>query len=102
MINLFYVDVSLILHSCMCTFMTLAPMDLEASCRACRSSCDDEENGSAPRDRAVHSAIEIVISHLVSGVYFKMYMSASETNLVKSLIRFWDFTLVEKLENRVP
>ena len=34
----------IILHSCMCGFMTLAPMHLEASCRF---RCDDE-NGSAP------------------------------------------------------
>ena len=48
----------IILHSYMCGFMTLAPMHLEASCRF---RCDDE-NGSAPDDRAVHSAVEIIIS----------------------------------------
>ena len=34
----------IILHSCMCAFMTSAPIHLEASCR----SSDDDENGSAP------------------------------------------------------
>ena len=46
------------LHCCMCAFMTLAPMDLEASCRP---SCDDDENGSssiALRSRNRHFMVE--------------------------------------------